>query len=105
MHAHTQTHHILQTFRMCDVAIAVEVIKAWDCAIANMRKGELARITCGPQFAYGERGMPPKIPPNATLIFEVELLDWKGGQLTAQCLFQCWVENQPLVCWKLEFSV
>ena len=64
------------------ITFTVEVIKAWDCAIANMRKGELARITCGPEYAYGERGMPPKIPPNATIIFEVELIDWKGGWIS-----------------------
>lgn len=45
-----------------------------------MKKGELARLTCKPEYAYGEAGSPPKIPPNATLIFEVELLDWKGTQ-------------------------
>ena len=73
---------------MCGVIFTVEVIKAWDCAIANMRKGELARITCGPEYAYGERGMPPKIPPNATLIFEVELIEWKGG----------WISHTGLHC-------
>ncbi|XP_076471077.1 peptidyl-prolyl cis-trans isomerase FKBP4-like [Babylonia areolata] len=59
-----------------------EVIKAWDTGVANMRKNELARITCAPDYAYGERGMPPKIPENATLIFEVELLSWTGQDLT-----------------------
>jgi FK506-binding protein 4/5 len=43
-----------------------------------MKKGEVARITCGPEYAYGKEGSPPKIQPNATLIFEVELLYWKG---------------------------
>ncbi|KAL8615622.1 hypothetical protein ACOMHN_026612 [Nucella lapillus] len=59
-----------------------EVIKAWDTGVASMRKNELARITCAPAYAYGERGMPPKIPPNATLTFEVELLNWTGQDLT-----------------------
>ncbi|PVD33481.1 hypothetical protein C0Q70_04737 [Pomacea canaliculata] len=58
------------------------VIKAWDIGVATMKKGELARLTCKPEYAYGEAGSPPKIPPNATLIFEVELLDWKGEDLS-----------------------
>ncbi|KAK7099365.1 peptidyl-prolyl cis-trans isomerase FKBP4-like [Littorina saxatilis] len=59
-----------------------EVIKGWDCAIANMRKGEVAVITCSPEHAYGKKGLPPSIPPNATVIYEVELIDWKGVDLT-----------------------
>lgn len=53
------------------------VIKAWEIGIGTMKKGEVAILTCAPDYAYGENGSPPKIPPNATLIFEVELLDWK----------------------------
>ncbi|XP_010126243.1 PREDICTED: peptidyl-prolyl cis-trans isomerase FKBP4-like, partial [Chlamydotis macqueenii] len=47
-----------------------EVIKAWDIAVATMKVGEICRITCKPEYAYGSAGSPPKIPPNATLIFE-----------------------------------
>lgn len=53
------------------------VIKAWDIGVKTMKKGEVAILTCAPDYAYGDKGSPPKIPPNATLIFEVELLDWK----------------------------
>lgn len=42
-----------------------------------MRKGEKATLICAPDYAYGVRGSPPKIPPNATLHFEVQLLDFK----------------------------
>jgi tetratricopeptide (TPR) repeat protein len=42
-----------------------------------MRKGERATLICSPDYAYGARGSPPKIPANATLKFEVELLDFK----------------------------
>lgn len=47
-----------------------------------MKKGEVAKITCSPEYAYGEAGSPPKIPPNATLNFEVELLRWEGEDIS-----------------------
>ncbi|CAM0149622.1 unnamed protein product [Urochloa decumbens] len=50
------------------------VIKAWDIALRTMKVGEVAKITCKPEYAYGTAGSPPEIPPNATLIFEVELV-------------------------------
>lgn len=53
-----------------------QVIKAWDQGVATMKKGEKAILTCAPKYAYGGSGSPPKIPANATLKFEVELLDW-----------------------------
>ncbi|KAF1544121.1 Peptidyl-prolyl cis-trans isomerase FKBP4, partial [Eudyptula albosignata] len=59
-----------------------EVIKAWDIAVATMKVGEICRITCKPEYAYGSAGSPPKIPPNATLIFEVKLFEFKGEDLT-----------------------
>lgn len=50
------------------------VIQAWDLALKTMKVGEVAQITCKPEYGYGSAGSPPEIPPNATLIFEVELL-------------------------------
>lgn len=47
-----------------------------------MRKGEIAKFTCQPQYAYGASGSPPKIPPEATLIFEVEMISWKAEDLS-----------------------
>uniref|UniRef100_A0A670JWI7 peptidylprolyl isomerase n=1 Tax=Podarcis muralis TaxID=64176 RepID=A0A670JWI7_PODMU len=59
-----------------------EVIKAWDITVGTMKLGELCQITCKPEYAYGSAGSPPKIPPNATLIFEIELFEFKGKDLT-----------------------
>lgn len=44
-----------------------QVVKGWDRAVATMKKGEKARVTLRADYAYGEAGSPPKIPPNATL--------------------------------------
>jgi len=53
-----------------------QVIRGWDVGVASMKQGELAKFTLAPGYAYGEDGSPPKIPGEATLIFEVELLSW-----------------------------
>lgn len=58
------------------------VIKAFDMGVATMKKGEKCVLTCASQYAYGEAGSPPSIPPNSTLIFELEMLDWKGEDLS-----------------------
>ena len=54
-----------------------QVIKGWDEGVLSMKKGEIAKLTCPPDYAYGKDGIPGVIPPSATLFFDVELIDFK----------------------------
>lgn len=51
-----------------------QVIKGWDEGVPQLSLGEKALLTITPDYGYGPRGHPPVIPPNSTLLFEVELL-------------------------------
>ena len=53
---------------------AGQVIAGWDLGVAAMKIGDKVRLTIPPELAYGRDGYPGAIPPDAALMFEVELL-------------------------------
>ena len=55
-----------------------QVIKGWDQGITQLKKGQKATLICPPDYAYGSQGAGGVIPPNATLKFDVELLDFSA---------------------------
>jgi FKBP-type peptidyl-prolyl cis-trans isomerase len=52
------------------------VIPGWDAILVDMKRGERRTVIIPWWLAYGVRGAPPRIPPKASLVFEIELLDF-----------------------------
>ncbi len=59
---------------------AGRVIKGWDQGVVGMNVGEKRELTIAPEMGYGERGAGDVIPPGATLVFEVELIELQGAE-------------------------
>lgn len=58
---------------------AGEVIRGWDLAVLQLKKRSKAKVTIPPSLAYGEEGLGDKVPPNAHLIFVVEVFGFELG--------------------------
>ena len=54
-----------------------QVIEGWEQTLQLMKVGEKRLVIIPSEYAYGTRGQPPTIPPDATLVFEIELLSFK----------------------------
>jgi len=44
-----------------------------------MKRGEVALFHCQPKYAYGKKGLPSKVPPNAAVSYEIEVYSWRGA--------------------------
>ncbi|NXK28878.1 FKBP6 isomerase, partial [Arenaria interpres] len=64
-----------------------------EIALLTMKKGEVARFVFTPDYAYGRQGCPPLIPPNATVMFEVEVLDFLDSE-ESDAFFELTPEQQ-----------
>uniref|UniRef100_A0A7S3YQN1 peptidylprolyl isomerase n=1 Tax=Lotharella globosa TaxID=91324 RepID=A0A7S3YQN1_9EUKA len=60
------------------------VMQGWDIGIMTMQQGERSVLCISPEYGYGKYGKPPSIPANATLTYDVELLDWTDPPVMSQ---------------------
>lgn len=63
---------------------AKTIIRAWRIGVITMKRREVCILTCTADYAYGKMGNLPLIPPDATLKFEIEMIDWKGHDLSKE---------------------
>uniref|UniRef100_A0A7S4DMV7 peptidylprolyl isomerase n=1 Tax=Lotharella globosa TaxID=91324 RepID=A0A7S4DMV7_9EUKA len=77
-------HHPLASFfsvSRCSVTTRVFI---QDIGIMTMQQGERSVLCISPEYGYGKYGKPPSIPANATLTYDVELLDWTDPPVMSQ---------------------
>jgi tetratricopeptide (TPR) repeat protein len=77
-----------------EFTIGQRVITGWSIGVATMQVGELSVFTIAPEYGYGNQGKPPSVPPDATLVFEIELLEIligpsKQQQAIAKAMDEC----------------
>ena len=72
---------LYNVYNSCMTSLGL-VIQGWDIAVPSMTTGEISLFTIKPDYAYGKEGSGTKIPPDATLQFEIELVQWKGEDVT-----------------------
>ena len=56
----------------------------WEVGVATMKLHEVCELKIAAEYAYGDKGFPPKIQPGATLVFEVELVKWDDEDITEE---------------------
>ena len=72
------------------------VVDGMERGVRSMRPGERARLRCEPRWAYDAKGVGSRIPPNATLEYEVELVDWREGPLVENDSFDVHLYKKAL---------
>jgi FK506-binding protein 1 len=65
---------------------AEQVIPGWEEVLPNMCRGQKIRATIPPELAYGTKGYPPLVPPNATLEYDIELVSFSSVGATTEVL-------------------
>jgi len=73
------------------------VVDGMERGVRSMRPGERASLQCDPKYAYDAKGVGSRIPPNATLVYEVELIDWREGPLVENDTFDIDMYKKALV--------
>ncbi|CAM9637463.1 unnamed protein product [Ascophyllum nodosum] len=69
------------------------MISGWDTGLAGLRPGDRAKIRCSSRYGYGDEGVSPVIPPDSTLVFDVELLENEGNIMNPATF----VDSNPLI--------